>query len=73
MRYTARVGHHHRLMTLSETADYLRVSIRTVQRWIDAGLIVASRPGRIVLVDRNSCERLIADSRIVATRAKSSE
>ena len=43
--------------TIQESADYWKVSQKTVRRWISAGIIKAERIGpRLIRVDLNSLE-----------------
>jgi excisionase family DNA binding protein len=39
-----------RFLTITEVAERLHVSVRTVRRWIDAGDLVAHRIGGIVRI-----------------------
>lgn len=41
-------GHEHALLTLREVAAYLRVSEKTVRRWVAQGRIPCVRLGRVV-------------------------
>ncbi|WP_420814129.1 helix-turn-helix domain-containing protein [Polyangium spumosum] len=53
---------------MEEVARTLRVTTKTVRRWIKAGLLVAHRIGsKVVRVDASSVTRLIEASRIGAS------
>lgn len=39
-----------KFLTRQEVADFLRISTRTVSRWIQAGKLRAYRPGRAYLI-----------------------
>jgi excisionase family DNA binding protein len=39
--------------TVVEVAERLRVSTRTIRRWIDCGQLVAHRPGGVVRISEN--------------------
>jgi excisionase family DNA binding protein len=46
-------------LTISEAADYLNVSGKTIRRWISAGLIEAERLGpRLIRVNADSLDQL---------------
>lgn len=51
------------LLTLSEAARLLRMSVKTVQRRIEGGAICAVRDGRKVAVPMSEIERYLADHR----------
>lgn len=46
-------------LTVSEVAVILRVTERTVRRWIASGDIVAQKPGRQYLIHRGEIEKLM--------------
>ena len=46
--------------TLAETAEMLRVSTRTVRRWIDSGKLVAHRPGGVVRIGEADLRAFLA-------------
>lgn len=48
-----------RLLTVSEVADLLALSEKTIRRWIAAGRLPAVRFGRVVRVSTNSLEKFI--------------
>jgi excisionase family DNA binding protein len=39
-----------RFFTIAEVADHLRVSARTIRRWIAAGELIVHRPGGIIRI-----------------------
>lgn len=49
----------HRLLTIRDVADILRVSAKSVRRWIDAGDLVAHRVGRQLRVSQGDLETFI--------------
>jgi excisionase family DNA binding protein len=51
-RLSNRGGNRSRIkfFTIKEVAEFLRVAIRTVRRWIDAGDLVAHRFGSVVRI-----------------------
>ncbi len=52
-------------MRLGEAAEILGVSVDTIRRWSDRGMLPFSRsPGGQRLVDRQAVARLVADRRI---------
>ena len=54
------VEHDHDLLTKQETADWLRVSVRTLERYIEAGsLPVVRLPGGTVRIRRTDIQVLI--------------
>jgi excisionase family DNA binding protein len=48
-----------RLLTIKDAADILRVSDKSVRRWIDAGDLVAHRIGRQWRVSQGDLEAFI--------------
>jgi excisionase family DNA binding protein len=61
-------GRRHRddqikFFTIAEVADRLRVSARTVRRWIENGELIAHRPGGIVRVAESDLRAFLAVSR----------
>lgn len=51
------------LLTLQDSADILRVSLKTLRRRIDAGELAVIRDGRILRVHPNDLERYISARR----------
>lgn len=49
----------HRLLTIRDVADILRVSAKSVRRWIDAGDLVAHCVGRQLRVSQGDLETFI--------------
>jgi excisionase family DNA binding protein len=61
-------GRRHRddqieFFTIAEVAERLRVSTRTVRRWIESGDLIAHRPGGIVRVAENDLRTFLAMNR----------
>jgi excisionase family DNA binding protein len=52
--------HRIQFFTVTETAEMLRVSSRTVRRWIDSGQLVAHRPGGVVRIAENDLRAFLA-------------
>ena len=48
-----------RPLTPDEAAEYLKVTRRTIDRWIMDGTIKASKIGRVVRIKRSEIERLL--------------
>jgi excisionase family DNA binding protein len=46
--------------TVAETAEMLRVSTRTVRRWIDRGDLIAHRPGGVVRIAEDDLRTFLA-------------
>jgi excisionase family DNA binding protein len=49
-----------RFLTITEVAERLHVSVRTVRRWIDAGDLVAHRIGGIVRIAEGDLRSFLA-------------
>ncbi len=47
-----------RYLTLAESADILRVNLRTVRRWIDEGRLPAYHVGRSVRIKLSDLQRI---------------
>lgn len=52
-----------KLLTMNEAAERLRVSRRTLERYIDDGLIKRSKPAGKVLIEERELERFLARGR----------
>jgi excisionase family DNA binding protein len=50
-------------LVVEEVAAYLRVSDRTVLRWIDDGSLVASKRGQSIWISKNALRRFLRASR----------
>jgi excisionase family DNA binding protein len=48
-----------KLLTLDEAATHLRVSVKTVRRWIDTGDVVAHRIGRSLRISESDLQNFI--------------
>jgi excisionase family DNA binding protein len=59
----ALLGNRRRLHSLSNGAEFLGVSLKTLRRLIDAGELQVVRLRGRVLVDTNDLERLITESK----------
>ena len=46
-------------LTPDEAAEYLKVTRRTIDRWIADGTIKASKIGRVVRINRSEINRLL--------------
>jgi excisionase family DNA binding protein len=46
--------------TIADTAEILRVSPRTVRRWIDRGQLVAHKPGGVVRIGEGDLRAFLA-------------
>lgn len=51
-----------RPFSTGETAEYFRVSLRTIQRWIADGTIKASRIGGVWRISRAEIDRLMEEN-----------
>lgn len=51
------------LLRPDEAAEFFRISLRTIYRWIDEGLLVAYKPGRGIRVSRDSILELLDKTR----------
>jgi excisionase family DNA binding protein len=49
-----------RFFTIAEVAERLCVSTRTVRRWIEAGDLIAHRPGRVVRIAESDLRAFLA-------------
>lgn len=49
-----------RVMTVPETADYLRQSVYTIRNWIKCGKLRANRVGRGYLITEDAVRELVA-------------
>ena len=56
------------LLSIEQTAEILSISQWTVRAWIQQGKLSSAKLGSRRLVPKSEIERLIADSRIPATR-----
>ncbi|MBT3360864.1 MAG: helix-turn-helix domain-containing protein [Rhodospirillales bacterium] len=51
------------LYTVTEAADHLKVSTKTVRRWIDAGSLSVHRLGRSIRISETDLNRLLSQNR----------
>jgi excisionase family DNA binding protein len=49
-----------KLLTLRQAAEYAKVSIQTVRRWIEAGELKAYRAGRQIRIDESDLIRSLS-------------
>jgi excisionase family DNA binding protein len=47
-------------LTPEEAAEYLKVTRRTIDRWIADGTIKASKIGRVVRIKRSEIDRILS-------------
>jgi len=52
-----------KFFTVEQVAQQLEVSIRTVRRWIDRGLLLAHRIGRLVRISDSDLQAFLAKHR----------
>lgn len=52
-----------KLLTMDEAAERLRVSRRTVERYIESGLLKRTKPGGRTLIEERELERFLARGR----------
>lgn len=50
-------------LTIQEVADLLRVDVRTVHRWIEAGRLITYLPGRVRLIKRADFDAFVESTR----------
>ena len=52
------------ILTISEVAEHLKVSDRTVRNWIDKGMIKAFRFGLVYRIKKEDFEEFIKNSEV---------
>lgn len=52
------------LMTITEVAELLKVSDRTVRNWIDKGIIKAYRFGLVYRIKKSDFDNFVNDSQV---------
>jgi len=55
-----------RWLTSDEAAEYLAISVRTLQRWTGERKVPSSRIGEVVRYDRGDLDRLMEKNKRVA-------
>lgn len=54
-------------LTKKEAAEYLRISIRTIERWIHQGRISYSRPSRDIIIQKDELDRVVKESTVLSS------
>lgn len=53
------MSNQHRFLRVKEAAEFLRVSVPTIRKWIRVGKLQPHRAGRVILFERDDLLRLL--------------
>jgi excisionase family DNA binding protein len=63
IRFRRNGEHHLRFLTITDVAESLRVSTRTVRRWIDTGQLVAHRFNGVLRIANQDLQAFLGEHR----------